>query len=234
MNMSPSLCESCPTRALCLACGLHPAAMRQLSGQVHPTPPLGKGDYLYRAGDPAGYCYLVRSGVFKTVFSSTSGEERVTGFHYPGELLGLTGQACGSHRESARALDTSTACRIRIEDIPALWKIGSGTRFLRLVGLGEQAATLQRINLGQSSADRRVAGFLTQLSLQLRHRGRDRLVLDTPMSRTDLANYLGMSLECLSRVLARFRKAGLIVASRHQITLTQPDRLADLADHLAA
>jgi CRP/FNR family transcriptional regulator len=58
-------------------------------------------------------------------------------------------------------------------------------------------------------------------------------VLPAPMSRTDLASYLGMTLESLSRVFSRFSRAKLITASRTEVTLHAPDQLQALAYHLA-
>ncbi len=78
----------------------------------------------------------------------------------------------------------------------------------------------------------RVAGFLIQLAARMRQLGRSDTTLSTPMSRTDLANHLGITLECLSRVLGRFRTVGLIRASRGEIELLRPAELETLACHL--
>ncbi len=225
-------CHECPTRRLCLAAGLQGEALDELGTCVRPSAPMSKGEYLYRAGDVAGACFVVRSGAYKTFALSASGEEYITGFYFPGELLGLSGQADGCYRDSAVALETSTACRVRLEDVPALWRIGGGDSLLRLVGQAERMSADDHMNLSQSAAGARVAGFLMTLSRRMKQQGRDPRVVPTPMSRTDLANYLGMTLECLSRVLARFAKAGLVTASRAHVTLEDPDQLKALAVHL--
>jgi CRP/FNR family transcriptional regulator, anaerobic regulatory protein len=227
-------CQECPTRQLCLAAGLEHAALDRLAACMKPSAPMARGDHLYRAGDPAGGCFVVRSGAYKTFAISAAGEEHVTGFFFPGELLGMAGQASGAHRESATALMTSTACRVQLDDIPTLWSIGSGPSLLRLMGQTERLRSDDHINLSQSRADARVAGFLVALSKRMQHQGRDPLRLPTPMSRTDLANYLGITLECLSRVLARLSQAGLISASRTDITVRAPTELEALTSHLDA
>jgi CRP/FNR family transcriptional regulator, anaerobic regulatory protein len=227
-----SQCQECPTRQLCLAAGLDHAALGELAACVKPSAPMAKSEYLYRAGDPAEGCFVVRSGAYKTFTISASGEEYVTGFYFPGELLGLAGQASGDHRESATALMTSTACRVHLEDIPALWSIGSGPSLLRLMGQAERLGSDDHVNLSQTRADARVAGFFVSLARRMQHQGRDALRLPTPMSRTDLANYLGMTLESLSRVLARLSKSGLISATRDEITVRAPSDLEALATHL--
>lgn len=191
-----------------------------------------RGDYLYRTGEPAHDCFVVRSGAYKTVLLSGSGDEHVSGFYFPGELLGLAAQANGVHRETAVALETSTACRVPLAEIPRLWRIGSGPALLRLMGDNGQRNADDHMNLSRSAADERVAGFLMALAARMRRQGLDSRHLPLPMSRTDLANYLGMTLECLSRVLTRLSSAGLITASRTRVSLEQPAQLSALAEHL--
>jgi CRP/FNR family transcriptional regulator len=225
-------CQDCPTRPLCLACDLDGSALDQLANCVRPGTPLHKGDFLYRAGDEGNRCYVVRSGVFKTFTLTPGGDEYVVGFHYPGDLVGLAGQAAGRHTDSAVALETSTACRVAQADLPKLWEIGSGPSLMRLLGDSQHLAATDHINLGQARADARVAGFLLQLSRRLGRMGRDRRILHVPMSRTDLSNYLGMTLECLSRVLGRFVRAGLVSTRRGEIVIERHAALEALALHL--
>lgn len=229
--MEPTRCQECPTRRLCLAAGLEGEALTALSRCVFPGAPVQRGEALYRAGEPASGVYVVRSGSFKTVVLSNDGEEHVTGFHYPGDIIGLSGQAHGTFRDSATALETGTACHLPVEEMPRLWEAGGGASFMRLVGAREQLDTQGHTNLSRSAADARVAGFLVSLGARMRRRGRSEAVLPLAMSRTDLANHLGMTLECLSRVLARLASAGLITATRTSISQNDPDRLMDLAGH---
>jgi CRP/FNR family transcriptional regulator len=225
-------CNSCPTRTLCLASGLGETALDSLAECVKPSAPLEKGRHLYREGNRADRCYVVRSGVFKTFAMTPAGEEYVTGFHYPGELLGVTGQATGRHADSAVALETSTACRVQLDDMATLWEIGGGKSLMRMLGQSERKAAGSQINLGQVRADARVAGYLLQLSRKQQQIGRDKRILHTPMSRTDLANFLGMTLESLSRVMGRFSKAGLVTSGLGEIVIERPDDLQALALHM--
>jgi len=226
-------CLTCPTRLLCLGAGLEADGLRELGECMHPTAPQHKGEYLYRSGDPANGCYIVRSGVYKTFAINAGGEEYVTGFFYPGEVLGLPGLARGSHEESAIAIDTGTACRLKTEMLPALWSLGGGDSLLRMLGEHDRQATIARISLSQSRADCRVARFLLELSDRMVTQGRDPLVLPVPMSRTDLASYLGMTLESLSRVVSRLTRTGLITATRSQVTVLAPEQLRTVAHQLA-
>ncbi len=191
-----------------------------------------RGDFLYRAGDRADDCFVVRSGAYKTVVVSGDGQVHVTGFYFPGEIMGVSGQASGRYRDSAVALQTSTACRTPLTELPRLWEIGSGPSLLRMFGDSERLSTEGRTNLSRPAADARVAGYLTGLSRRLKHQGRSPDHLPLPMSRTDLANHLGMTLESLSRVLGRLARSGLIRSDRHAITLVDGKALEAMAGHL--
>lgn len=225
-------CQVCPTHRVCLAAGLEHRALTALAECVLSGAPMSRGEYVYRAGEPAEHCFVVRSGAYKTIVESANGDVHVIGFHFPGELLGLEGLADGVHRESAVALETSTACRFAVDDVPELWSMGSGRSLMRLVGRREQQNALHQLNLSRTAADARVAGFLVGLGRRMQRLGCSGTSLPMPMSRTDLANHLGMTLECLSRVIGRFGRSGLIAASRSRIVVEEPEQLAALAAHL--
>jgi CRP/FNR family transcriptional regulator len=195
---------------------------------------MSKGDFLYRTGDAANAWYVVRSGVFKTVTVTPDGEEYVTGFYYPGEILGLDGPADGSHSDTAVALASSTACSLNLADLPNIWSLGAGDSLLRLIAEHQRNESLLRINLSQSRADARIAGFLKLLMDRTERLGFDPKTLSMPMSRTDLANHLGLTLECVSRVLSKWRRAGLIDTDRATMRILEPVALTTAAYHLAA
>ena len=224
-------CSLCPTRRLCLATEIVADVLPVLDACMRTSTPMAKGEHLYFEGDVAERCYVVRSGVFKTSTVRSCGDEYTTGFFFPGELMGFNGQFGGRYLDSAIALETSTVCRLLINDLPTLWSIGCGPSLLRMVAEQQENAARQQINLCQSKADARVAGFLLEASKRLRRLGRDSAAIPTPMTRTDLANHLGITLECLSRVMSRFSKAGLIRSQRTEIQLLKPANLNSLAMH---
>ncbi|CAE7148814.1 fnr [Symbiodinium necroappetens] len=80
---------------------------------------------------------------------------------------------------------------------------------------------MHQVNLRQTSAEKRFAGYCMQYGIRRAELGLDETVLPMPMSRTDLASYLGMKLESLSRVISRLQSRGLIAARRHQVTFEE-------------
>lgn len=228
-----SPCRACPTRVACTARDLDDTTLDAFGTCIDISPVLQRNDYLYRPGDPGIGCYVVRSGVFKTVTVTPSGEEYVTGFHYPGEVLGLSGQASGFHDDCAQALTASTACAIPRHEFQQLFEMGAGDSLLRLLAERERNDRELENNLRQSRAESRIAGFLVLLMHRLERLGFDPALVPAPMSRTDLANHLGLTLECLSRIFGKWKRAGMISTEKDRIAVIEPAMLNTLADHLS-
>ena len=227
-------CRLCPTRRVCSGRSLDEPQLDRLSEHFLTSRVLERGEHLFRASDPADGCYVVRSGVFKSTAVSAGGDETVTGFYYPGELLGLAGEACGSHEDSAVALCPSTACHLKLTSLPKLFELGeAGRSLMRLAAERERHDRRMEINLRQSKAQARIAGFFVLLGERLEPLGYTPDKLPMPMSRTDLANHLGMTLECLSRVLGQWKRAGVIDTERNVVRVEKPAELATLAYHLS-
>jgi CRP/FNR family transcriptional regulator, anaerobic regulatory protein len=225
-------CALCPTRSVCTARDLEGPALDALADHINTTRVLQRNDYLYRVSDPAVSCYVIRSGVFKSVTVTPAGEEYITGFHYPGELVGLNGQMTGVHMDSTLALTASTACRLHVRDLRTLFAAGTDTALLRLIAEREARDLNLEINLRQSGAEARIAGFFVLLMRRQQHLGYQATTVPLPMSRTDLANYLGLTLECLSRVLGKWKRAGVISLTRSNAEVYRPAELNTLAHHL--
>ena len=224
------LCEECPTRRVCLAAGLERNDLSGLEGILTPSSPIAAQTHVYRAGDPAKQYFYVRSGMFKTYTVSAAGDEQVTGFYFPGEMIGCA-QVQSRHADFGMALETATVCALPVSNVADLCAMGLDVAFLERLGEREAEATRHRSNLNQSRADNRFAGWLLLVTQRLSRLRLCPTRIPTPMSRTDLASYLGMTLESLSRVSARFEKSGLINAHRDHIDLLDPDRIAVMGAH---
>lgn len=224
-------CSLCPTRHVCTAVELEADTLPLMEACMSTSMPMAKGEHLYWEGDEAERCFVVRSGMYKSSTVRSDGSEYITGFYFPGELMGFDGQFSGHYLHSVVALETSTVCRLLIRDLPTLWSIGCGPSLLRMLAEQQAKAACRQINLYQSKADARLAGFLLETSRRMTGLKRDSSVIPTPMTRTDLANHLGITLECLSRVISRFTNAGLIHAQRSEIQLLKPADLKSLAMH---
>lgn len=221
-------CSACTLADLCLPMGLDRKDMERLDALVEQLGPFHEGDHLYREGDPFRALYAVRSGYLKTYVVDESGREQVLGFHLPGELIGLDAIYPDRHQCSAAVLDTATVCRVNYRDITDLSQ--------RVPGLQRQMFRLMSKNIGSAhalhgdfSAEERIAAFLTNLSDRLSTRGYSATHFVLAMPRRDIANFLRLAPETVSRVLKRFQNDDLIAVDRREIRVLDLPRLQALA-----
>lgn len=225
-------CGSCRLNTICLPISLHVEDIERLNNIVQRSKPLQKGEHLYRANDPFDSVFAIRSGAVKAVSVSDKGSEQVTGFYLPGEVVGMDGLADNIYANSVIALETSSVCEIpfnRLEElslqIPSLQR-----HFLQLMSReitqDQQIITL----LSKGGAETRIASLLLSISSR---NGRRNLSVNNfilPMSRTDIGNYLGLTIETVSRVFTRLQKNNLITVTKKEITIIDMEALRNIAN----
>lgn len=205
-------CADCSLHALCLPAGVDAEDLGRLESVVQHRRPLARGDVLFRAGDPLGAVYVASEGSFKTVVVTPGGEEHVLGFHLPGELFGLDAVGSGQHRCEAVALGDARVCELPFNQLAAVAaRLPSLQRqLLRIMG---QSADLDHDHvevLARRQASERIALFLHGLGERLRRIGRPADDFQLPMSRDEIARYLGLVLETVSRGFSRLHEDGVI------------------------
>lgn len=220
-------CASCSLKELCLPRGLDGQDLTRLDSLVERRGPFHEAEHLFRVGDRFQTLYAVRAGSYKTYTVDSEGREHVLGFHLPGELLGLDAIYPGRHLCNAQALDTATVCVLPYEQLSDLAGQINGLRsqIMRLMSKDiADTATLA----GDFTAEERLAAFLSGLSERFRQRGYSPIEFHLAMSRRDIANYLRLATETVSRVFARFEKDGLIAVDRRAVRLLDLPRLRTL------
>lgn len=224
-------CSNCRLSSLCLPISLELEELDQISEVILRNQPLHKGDYLYRSGSPFTSIFAVRAGSIKSTFISEEGEEQITGFYLPGEILGMDGLNDNSYRNSATALETSAICEIPFDKLEELsQQIPSLQRHFFQLMSREITNDQQLISLlTKGSAEQRIAALLLSLSSRYQRRQLSSTEFLLPMSRTELGNYLGLTIETVSRVLSRWQKEGFIHAERRLIKLLDVDKLKSMA-----
>jgi len=226
-------CAACALHTVCLPCDLNADDLDRFDEIATARRRVARGASLYRSGDALEALYAVRSGAFKTVGVSRQGEEKVTGFHLPGELMGLEAISTSRHGYHAVALEDSEVCAI---PFAALERMAQAVPALQHKLLRVLSGDISRdqglmLLLGSMSAEQRLAAFL--LSLSRRHQrlgfAANRFVLR--MTREEMGNYLGLTLETVSRLLSRFQREGVLAVRQREIELKNPDVLRDLVGH---
>ncbi|MEN9864933.1 MAG: Transcriptional activator protein anr [Pseudomonadota bacterium] len=224
-------CGVCSMRQLCLPMGLDEGDMQRLDQLIERRRKVSKGSHLYRMNDPFVNLYAVRLGHFKTYQVNSGGEQQVTGFQMAGELLGMDAISSEFHQCDAVALEDSEVCEIpflRLEEL--FGKVPSLLRhFHRIMSqeiTREQSAMLL---LGNMRADCRLAAFLVNLSTRYSTRGYSTTCFQLRMSREEIGNYLGLTIESISRLLSKFKKQGWIRVDNREIELLDLNNLRLLA-----
>ncbi|MBB6521408.1 fumarate/nitrate reduction transcriptional regulator Fnr [Pseudoteredinibacter isoporae] len=224
-------CGDCRLNSICLPISVHVDELDKLDEIIQRGRPLHKGDYLYHANDPFTSVYAVRSGTIKSIRITNDGEEQVTGFHLPGEILGMDGIAQNVHTNSAIALETTAVCEIpfaRMEELSI--KIPSLQRHFFQLMSQEITADQQLITLlSKNSAEERVASMLLSISTRNHRRHLSATLFRLAMSRADMGNYLGLTVETVSRVLSRFQKQGVLSVDKKEIEILDMDGLRKAA-----
>lgn len=223
-------CRVCSMRDLCLPIGLDHQELNELNGIIRHRPPLRRGDRLFEMGQPLRGLFAVRSGSVKSYVPTEDGDEKVMGFSLPGELVGLEAIGDGIHRCTSVVLETTSVCEIPFEQLDEITgRIPSLRRQLLRLMSSELSRDQDQLLLLGGSAEQRLAAFLLSLSRRFHERGFSAREFNLSMSRQDIAGYLSMAVETVSRLLTRFSEEGLVAVQRKHITLLDVSRLEGLA-----
>ncbi len=224
-------CGSCSLSHLCLPHGLNSKELETLDESIQHKPSVEKGQALFHAGESLKSVHAIRSGSFKTVVLTNSGSEQITGFYLPGELIGLDGLGESKHRCTAVALESSTTCALDLDDLEKLCCSLGGLRrqFLHLIGHEINHDHEILLALGQMKGEERLAAFLLSLSRRLEMRGFSPIDFHLSMPRHDIANYLGLAVETLSRMFSRMQEEQIIHTNRRHVRILNMAALCTLA-----
>ncbi len=215
------ICSGCSLRELCLPAGLDSDAISALDDYVQKRQDVPSHALAYRAGDPASNIYAVRQGSFKSYRMRDNGDLQIIGVHLPGELFGLDALASEQRQVYTEALEKSNICALPIhdlerlsQDIPAI-----GRQLMRLMAQELNNSHEDHELLANDSALTRVAKFIWRYVQRRQQVGLQTRQFDIAISRQDLANYLGLQVETVSRAFRELRDRKIITASRSKLEI---------------
>jgi CRP/FNR family transcriptional regulator, nitrogen fixation regulation protein len=184
-----------------------------------------KDEEIYGEDEPAEYVYQVIRGAVRTYKLLSDGRRQIGAFHLPGDVFGLESGA--AHRLAAEAILDTTLRLVKRKSLEQsaqndvrvardLWSITSGEL---------QHAENHMLLLGRKTAMERVATFLLEMDRRLARTG----MIALPMCRRDIGDYLGLTLETVSRALSELQQQGVLgLSGARQIVLRNREHLADL------
>ncbi|MBI2779468.1 MAG: fumarate/nitrate reduction transcriptional regulator Fnr [Gammaproteobacteria bacterium] len=224
-------CSTCSLYELCLPLGLKQDDVDSLDQIVNSRRKYRRGEHLYRAGDPFHSLFVIKSGFFKVFDLDAEGQEKTTGFYMAGELLGIEAINANRFNYNAVALEDCAVCEIPFRDLEKLSiTIPALSHQLHRLMSREIIAEQQHIlMLGNMKATQRLAAFLINLSQRFGARGYSPTHFYLRMSREEIGNYLGLSIETISRLLSKFQEEGLITVHSRDIEIKDLAGLKDLA-----
>ncbi|AAU91868.1 MULTISPECIES: helix-turn-helix domain-containing protein [Methylococcus] len=232
-NISQKLrvtCTNCSLNSLCIPRGLAKDDVDRIADIVGRRKTLARGEYLYRRGDSFRGIIAIKAGTAKLIAQDRRGEEFVSAFLLPGELLGFDGLSTDIHQCSAIALETFSYCELPAAQLDSLCKeVPKLLRELfRHAGKSIDSATDLAL-LAKRPAEARVAAFLADLSERLQQRGFSGAEFRLSLTRQEIGEYLGMALETVSRILSQFASQGVITINSRNVQILDTATLNRIA-----
>ncbi|HEX7006532.1 MAG TPA: cyclic nucleotide-binding domain-containing protein [Alphaproteobacteria bacterium] len=224
-----SPCEACTVRHLSICDALDAHELERLNAIVTQNR-LAPQQLIFSEGDPASHLFNVIEGAVKIYKLLADGRRQITGFLFPGDFLGIALHE--RYTYSAEAITAVRLCRFPrgkfeklLQEFPKL-----ENRLLQTASNELAAAQDQMVLLGRKHAAERVASFLMTLAARARQRRQQDRLLPLPMSRADIGDYLGLTIETVSRTFTRLRRSGAIaLPDHHHVEIVHPEVLRELA-----
>lgn len=224
-------CPNCGLQKICFPTGLMRSDVTRLDSIVERKSPLHKGDHLFRCGTPFESLFAVRAGVIKIYSLNDQGEEQILGFYLPGDVIGLDALSTKVHQCNAVALDTTSVCALPFDQlehlsmqIPAL-----NHQVFCLMSRGVNEGHVHSEILSKRNADQRVAHFIWHLSQRFLNRGYLHTEFRFSVLHRDVALFLGLTPETVSRILAKLAKLDIVYWKRKEIKIIDIVALRKLA-----
>jgi len=215
-----------------LAEGMTDEQRQQLSTIVHAKRHYQRNEKIYRVTDKFRSVYLVQQGSIKTEATTFDGRPVVTGFYFPGEMFGFDGIGDQSYLCDAIALENTMICEVPFQKLSELCTSIEGMQHQLFTLMGQRIGYHDHtlIMMHNMPAESRLCRFLTLYHQRMqRYADNQDTVMVLPMTKDDIARYLGICPETLSRMLARLVNKGIIRKHTKRIEVLDIDSLYELA-----
>lgn len=222
-------CQSCAVRDQSICTVLSDEELREVS-KITTSVELDKEATVFFEGDENTYLFNVVSGAVRLSKLLPDGRRQITGFLFPGDFLGLS--VADKYAYTAETLLETSLCRFnRASLIKLLNRFPKlEHRLLELASNELMEAQAHMLLLGQKHLMEKIATILLHLMRRIGERRGEAMVIDLPMRRTDLAEYVGATMESVSRSFTRLRKENVIsLPTASSVHILQEDELERLS-----
>lgn len=224
------LCADCQVRTVAACAALSDDQLARLD-EISVTRSYDTGQTLFEEGDDPAFMYNLTEGMVRLVKLLPNGRRQIVGFVFPGDMLGLANR--GQYESTAEAIGPVKVCRFPSDKLVALLEEFPllKTRLLDMAADELSEAHAQMLLLGRKSPLEKVASFLVNLRDENRRCGQPTDRLDLAMGRGDIADYLGLTIETVSRTFTKLRGDGVIALDgANHVVIANDDALQDIAD----
>ena len=230
--MNIHTCGNCGLATMCLPLALTQPEMTQLDGIIKQSAPYRRGESIFRQGDAFTSIYAVRAGMVKSTVINARGEEQITGFYFPGELVGLNSLHEDFYSGTSIALETVSVCEIPFVKLDELSASLPELRRQLMRQMSQEISDEQNMMLvlAKTSAEEKLGNFLIRLSLRFKRLGFSATQFRLTMSRVDIGNYLGLAVETVSRTFTKLQHRGVIKVEGKEVAILDMEGLACLND----
>lgn len=223
-------CGACPVRSLTVCAALEEEELSRLADIVQ-TVRLDPHQTIFSEADPAQYMFNVTAGTVKLYKLLPDGRRQITGFLFSGDFIGLSVNDRFAY--SAETVTPASLCRFPrrqmdglMDEFPKLQR-----RLFSMASNELAAAQDQMLLLGRKTAKEKIASFLLALSQRAVRRGQKDNPVHVPMSRADIADYLGLTTETVSRTFTQLKSGGTIrLMEGGKVDISDKDALIDMAE----
>jgi CRP/FNR family transcriptional regulator, anaerobic regulatory protein len=226
-------CKKCHVAHQCLPAKLNASIIGDYPQLKFKSITLKKGDYLSRQSHNPDTLYAVQVGTLKSVYTKTDGSEFIMGFHMPPHLFGWESLDKPQHSLSIIALEHCNICHIPRDQLNALMS--------EIPELSQQLLTISgrqirqnNLNLLRTSALQRIASFLLQLKPHYRMNRNQNFYFPFVMTQGEIANYLRLSAETLSRHFKQLQQQQIIRLKHRKIEILDINQLNQIAEYVEA
>jgi CRP/FNR family transcriptional regulator len=224
------LCARCQVRSVAACGALEDWELEKLEAIVT-SKGYADGETIFEQGDEPRHMFNLTEGTIRLVKLLPNGRRQIVGFVFPGDMLGLSNH--GAYTCSAEAIGPVTLCRFPREKLLALLEEFPNlkSRLLDIAADELSQAQEQMLLLGRKSPVEKLASFLSRLQGENQRCGGMESRIDLPMGRADIADYLGLTIETVSRTFTRLRNDGIIrLEGANHVVVADEDALQDLAE----
>ena len=228
-SQSSARCPICFVTTLCLSSDLTKEGLIRLNSVIQKSKVVNKHAILYENNDDFDSLYIVNSGMFKSVRYTEEGKEKIINFHLPGELMGFDGIHTEHYQSSLKAVTMSSHNKILYADLLGIFPQAPqvNSNLIKMMSREIYSCKKNHVDLNSKA---KLAQFIVNLSDRFGSRGYSGKNFQLPISQRDIANYLGMAEETLSRNFKKLQTSKIVEYKHHMLTIVEMQALIKIAE----